>query len=59
MKVGMKEDKDKVQDITYVILLHPEVVKDIGFLMLLFAGTTSIFSFKYSFLNDIVKMLKR
>ncbi len=27
--------------------------------MLLFAGTTSIFSFKYSFLNDIVKMLKR
>ena len=37
---------------------HPEV-KYIGFLTLLFAGTTSIFSFKYSLLNDIVKKLKR
>lgn len=38
--------------------LHPEV-KYIGFLTLLYAGTTSIFSFKYSILNDIVKKLKR
>ena len=37
---------------------HPEV-KYIGLLTLLFAGTTSIFSFKYSILNDIVKILKR
>jgi hypothetical protein len=37
---------------------HPEV-KIIGFLTLLFAGTTSIFSFKYSLLNDIVKKLKQ
>ena len=35
---------------------HPEV-KNIGFYTLLYAGTTSIFSFKY--LNDIVKKLKR
>jgi hypothetical protein len=60
MKVGMKEDKDKVLSLWFSARgKHPEVVKDIGFLMLLFAGTTSIFSFKYSFLNDIVKMLKR
>nr|YP_009710665.1 LAGLIDADG endonuclease [Amanita muscaria]QFZ98613.1 LAGLIDADG endonuclease [Amanita muscaria] len=32
---------------------------NIGFLTLLYAGTTSIFSFKYSLLNDIVKKLKR
>ena len=42
--------------------MHPEV-KYIGFLTLPFAGTTSIFSFKYSILyviiNDIVKKLKR
>ena len=37
---------------------HPEV-KIIGFLTLLFAETTSIFSFKYSLLNDIVKKLKQ
>lgn len=37
---------------------HPEV-KCIGFLMLLFSGTTSIFSFKYSILNDTVKKLKQ
>ena len=37
---------------------HPEV-KNIGFLTLPYAGTTSIFSFKYSILNDIVKKLKR
>ena len=37
---------------------HPEV-KYIGFLTLLFAGTISILSFKYSILNDIVKKLKR
>jgi hypothetical protein len=38
--------------------MHPEV-KIIGFLTLLYAGTTSIFSFKYSILNDIVKKLKQ
>ena len=37
---------------------HPEVV-NIGFLTLLYAGTTSILSFKYSILNDTVKKLKR
>ena len=37
---------------------HPEV-KYIGFLTLLFAGTTSILSFKYSILNDIVKKFKQ
>ena len=37
---------------------HPEV-KYIGFLTLLFAGTTSIFSLKYSILNDTVKMFKQ
>jgi LAGLIDADG endonuclease/Cytochrome C and Quinol oxidase polypeptide I len=37
---------------------HPEV-KNIGFLTLLFSGTTSIFSFKYSILNDTVKKLKQ
>jgi hypothetical protein len=40
---------------------HPEV-NYIGFLMLLYAGTTSIkkqYSFKYSILNDTVKKLKR
>lgn len=37
---------------------HPEV-KYIGFLTLLYAGTTSILSFKYSILNDTVKKLKR
>lgn len=36
---------------------HPEV-KNIGFLTLLYAGTISLLSFKYSFLNDIVKKLK-
>jgi hypothetical protein len=41
-----------------VSFLHPEV-KNIGFLMLLFSGTTSLFSFKYSLLNDIVKKLKQ
>jgi hypothetical protein len=37
---------------------HPEV-KYIGFLTLLYAGTTLIISFKYSILNDIVKKLKQ
>ena len=37
---------------------HPEV-KYIGFLTLLFAGTTSRSSFKYFLLNDIVKKLKQ
>lgn len=37
---------------------HPEV-KNIGFLTLLFAGTTSILCLKYSILNDIVKKLKQ
>jgi cytochrome c oxidase subunit 1 len=37
---------------------HPEV-KNIGLLTLLYAGTTSILSFKYSILNDIVKKLKQ
>jgi len=37
--------------------LHPEV-KFIGFLMLLYAGTTSLKNFKYSILKDIVKKLK-
>jgi len=37
---------------------HPEV-KYIGLLTLLYAGTTSIHSFKYSLLNDIVKILKQ
>ena len=37
---------------------HPEV-KYIGLLTLLYAGTTSIFSFKYSILNEIVKKLKQ
>jgi hypothetical protein len=46
--------------VVYLILKHPEVVKlDLGLLTLLYAGTTSIFSFKYFFLNDIVKKLKR
>ena len=62
MKIEKKEDKDKVQVIIYIRIfyynLHPEV-KFIGFLTLLFAGTTSIFSFKYSLLNDIVKKLKQ
>ena len=45
---------------------HPEVfgqvhwlTKLIGFLTLLYAGTTSIYSFKYSILNDIVTRLKQ
>ena len=42
----------------YKRLKHPEV-ENIGFLTVLYAGTTSIFSFKYSFLNDIVTKLKR
>jgi LAGLIDADG endonuclease/Cytochrome C and Quinol oxidase polypeptide I len=37
---------------------HPEV-KYIGLITLLYAGTTSIFSFKYSPLNGIVKKLKQ
>lgn len=37
---------------------HPEVI-NIGFLTLLFAGTTSIFSLKYSILNDTVKKFKQ
>ena len=36
---------------------HPEV-KYVGLLTLLYAGTTSIYSFKYSILNDKVKKLK-
>jgi len=39
---------------------HPEVcLKNIGLLTLLNAGTTSLFSFKYSLLNEIVKKLKQ
>jgi hypothetical protein len=37
---------------------HPEVELLIGFIILLFAGTTWILSFKYSNLNVIVKKLK-
>lgn len=37
---------------------HPEV-KYVGFLTLLYAGTTSPFSFKYSILKDLVKKLKQ
>jgi heme/copper-type cytochrome/quinol oxidase subunit 1 len=37
---------------------HPEV-KNIGFVTLLFAGTTSLTSFKYSIFIDIVKKLKQ
>jgi hypothetical protein len=37
---------------------HPEV-KYIGLITLLYAGTTSIFSFKYFPLNGIVKKLKQ
>ena len=37
---------------------HPEV-KDIGFLTLLYAGTTPLFSFKHSILNETVKELKQ
>ena len=37
---------------------HPEV-KNIGLLTLLYARTTSIFSFKYSILNDTVTKLKQ
>ena len=37
---------------------HPEV-KFIGFVTLLFAGTTSLPSFKYSILIDTVKKLKQ
>jgi len=37
---------------------HPEV-KFIGFVTLLYAGTISLISFKYSILNDIVKKLKQ
>ena len=37
---------------------HPEVINDISFLTLLFAGTISI-SFKYSHLSVIVKKLRR
>jgi hypothetical protein len=37
---------------------HPEV-KNIGLLTLLYAGTASIYSSKYSFLNDTVKKLEQ
>jgi hypothetical protein len=37
---------------------HPEV-KNIGLLTLLYAGTTSIYSFKYSIIHDKVKKLKQ
>jgi len=37
---------------------HPEV-KNIGFLTLLYSETTSICGFKYSILNNIVKILKQ
>jgi len=39
--------------------MHPEVVFYVGLLTLLYAETTSLFSFKYSILNDIVKKLKQ
>lgn len=38
--------------------MHPEVI-NIGFLTLLYAGTTTIVSFKYFILNDIVTKLKQ
>jgi len=38
--------------------MHPEVII-IGFLTLLYAGTTTIISFKYFILNDIVTKLKQ
>jgi LAGLIDADG endonuclease len=51
--------KDMVQlDIKFLCIKHPEV-KYIGFLTLLFAGTTSIFSLKYSIFNDTVKKFKQ
>jgi hypothetical protein len=51
--------KDMVQlYIKFLCIKHPEV-KYIGFLTLLFAGTTSIFSLKYSLLNDTVKKFKQ
>jgi hypothetical protein len=37
---------------------HPEV-KFVGLLTLLYAGTTSLHSFKYSIKHDIVKKLKQ
>jgi Cytochrome C and Quinol oxidase polypeptide I len=37
---------------------HPEVT-NVGLLTLLYAGTTSLFSSKYSILNDIVKKLEQ
>lgn len=37
---------------------HPEVA-NVGLLTLLYAGTTSLFSSKYSILNDIVKKLEK
>lgn len=50
------EDKDIVRKKNF--FLHPEV-KYIGFLTLLYAGTTSLQSFKYSIEHDIVKKLKQ
>jgi LAGLIDADG endonuclease len=51
--------KDMVQlNINLLYLKHPEVY-NIGLLMLLFAGTTSILNFKYSILNYIVKKLNQ
>lgn len=38
--------------------MHPEV-KNIGLVTLLYAGTTSKYSFKYSILNDTVKKFKQ
>ena len=48
----------KLRKCYLINILHPEV-EYIGFLTLLFAGTTSLFSFKYYVLNYKVKKLKR
>src|SRR5277367_700374 len=51
--------KDMVQlNIKILCLKHPEV-ENISFLTLLYAGNTSIFSFKYSNFNNKVKKLKQ
>jgi hypothetical protein len=48
--------KDMVRTFKF-ICMHPEV-KDIGFLILLFAGNINEYSFKYSSFMLIVKKLK-
>lgn len=48
-----------LQKMINIVKKHPEVMKYIGFLTLLFAGTTSILSFKYSLFISIVTKLKQ